>query len=166
MKTCKSSQMQVTLRLRVHQNYAPTPRTSQGLEERPDWLREQLQLHPLGFRDITERIRPPTEQQKQQRGASAAFSFSIHNEEMLFFVIQHSIAGMFYSEVRVGGLFNLKGKQALLIMKLQCNQRKSLEHFTRKCLRHINSKTKTKKSAFSLQSQCLQTLLLNHSGSS
>lgn len=44
--------------------------------------------------------------------------------------------------IRVGGLFNLKGKQALLIMKLQCNQRKSPEHFTRKRLRHINSKTK------------------------
>lgn len=51
---------------------------------------------------------------------------------------------MFYSEVRVGGLFNLKGKQALLIMKLQCNQRKSLEHFTRKSLRHINSTTEKK----------------------
>lgn len=44
--------------------YAPTPRTPQGLEERRDWLREQLYLNPLGFRDITERIRPPTEQQK------------------------------------------------------------------------------------------------------
>lgn len=73
---------------------------------------------------------------------------------------------MFYSEVRVGGLFNLKGKQALLIMKLQCNQRKSLEHFTTKCLRHINSKTKKNNPAISLQSQRLQTLLLNCSGSS
>lgn len=43
--------------------------------------------------------------------------------------------------IRIGGL-NLKGKQALLIMKLQCNQRKSLEHFTRKHLRLINSKAK------------------------
>lgn len=44
--------------------------------------------------------------------------------------------------IRVGGLFNLQGKQAFLIMKLQYNQRKSPEHFTRKCLRFISGKTK------------------------
>lgn len=44
--------------------------------------------------------------------------------------------------IRVGGLFNLQRKQAFLIMKLQCNQRKSPEHFTRKCLRFISGKTK------------------------
>lgn len=43
--------------------------------------------------------------------------------------------------IRIAGL-NLKGKQALLIMKLQGNQRKSPEHFTRKRLRLLNSKAK------------------------
>lgn len=57
--------------------------------------------------------------------------------------------------VRVGGLSNLKGKQALLIMKLQCNQRKSPDHFMRKHLRHINSKTKI--SIFSAESASTHT---------
>lgn len=50
---------------------------------------------------------------------------------------------MFYYEVNQGRRsFNLQGKQAFLIMKLQCNQRKSPKHFTRKCLRFISGKTK------------------------
>lgn len=37
------------------------PEQPKAMEERPDWLSEQIYLHPLGFRDTTERNHPPTE---------------------------------------------------------------------------------------------------------
>lgn len=43
---------------------AQTPEHLRAVEERHNWLREKLDLHPLGFRDITERIHSPTELQK------------------------------------------------------------------------------------------------------
>lgn len=57
--------MQVTLGLRVQQNsMLKHPEHPRAVEERPNWPREQLYLHPVGFRDIIERIYSPAELQK------------------------------------------------------------------------------------------------------
>lgn len=57
--------MQVTLGLRVQQNsMLKHPEHPRAVEERPNWPREQLYLHPVGFTDIIERIYSPAELQK------------------------------------------------------------------------------------------------------
>lgn len=62
------------------------------------------------------------------------FSVAVHEGEVLFLVVWHQVDGMFYSvrSIWVGGLFNFKSKQTLLIMKLLCNQQRSPESFLRK----------------------------------
>lgn len=108
----------------------------------PDQLSEQICLQrPEDGVEVSQNEITLLQNSQSSNYRFLLFSFLVHKGEMLFLVITGLQECFTMRSIRVGGL-NLKGKQALLIMKLQCNQRKSPEHFTRKHLRLINSKAK------------------------